>query len=88
MYVYIYMIKNDLQDVGFDLLLAYFVHEWDVANEDEGFISVVPIVPYSQLTPCAKWTYNVHNDRTYESRNSKTRNDFLFRYETFLLTLS
>ena len=22
------------------------------------------IVPYSQLTLCAKWTYNVHNDRT------------------------
>ena len=40
------------------------------------------IVPYSQLTLCAKWTYNVHNDRTQESRNSKTRNDFLFRYET------
>ena len=27
-------------------------------------------VPYSQLTLCAKWTYNVHNDRTYkEHRN-------------------
>ena len=23
-------------------------------------------VPYSQLTLCAKWTYNVHNDRTLE----------------------
>ena len=44
--------------------------------------------PYPQLTLCAKWTYNVHYDRTSESRNSKTRNDFLFRYETFLLTLS
>ena len=46
------------------------------------------IVPYSQLTLYAKWTYNVHNDKTLESRNSKTRKDFLFRYETFLLTLS
>ena len=49
------------------------------------------IVPYSQLTLCAKWvkwTSNVDYDRIYESRNSKTRNDFLFRYETFLLTLS
>ena len=27
-------------------------------------------VPYSQLTVCAKWTCNVHNDRTYkEHRN-------------------
>ena len=23
------------------------------------------------IAVCAKWTYNVHNDRTYESRNSK-----------------
>ena len=31
-------------------------------------------VPYSQLTLCAKWTYNVHNDRTYkEHRNLKIR---------------
>ena len=48
-------------------------------------------VRYSQLTLWANWTYNVHNDKTYkeqESRNSKTRNHFLFRYETFLLTLS
>ena len=28
------------------------------------------IVPYSQLTPCAKWTYNVHYSRIYkEHRN-------------------
>ena len=59
-------------------------------------ICIVPlhfsnIVTYSQLMPCAKWvkwTSNVRNNRTWESRNSKTRNDFLLRYETFLLTLS
>ena len=28
------------------------------------------VVPYSQLTLCANWTSNVHNDRTYkEHRN-------------------
>ena len=26
-------------------------------------------VLYSQLTLCGKWTYNVHNDRTYKDRN-------------------
>ena len=25
-------------------------------------------VPYSQLTVCAKWTYNVHNDRIYKEQ--------------------
>ena len=31
-------------------------------------------VPYSQLTLCAKWTYTVHNDRTYNKhRNPRIR---------------
>ena len=28
-------------------------------------------VPYSQLTVCAKWTYNVHNDRIYKEQESQ-----------------
>ena len=32
------------------------------------------VVPYSQLMRCAKWTYNIHNNRTYkEHRNLKIR---------------
>ena len=30
-----------------------------------------PNVPYSQLTVCAKWTYNVLNDRIYKEQESQ-----------------
>ena len=38
---------------------------------DLGTFNVKGIVPYSQLTLCAKWTYNVHNDRIYKEQESQ-----------------
>ena len=35
------------------------------------FIFVLSPVPYSQLTVCAKWTYNVHYYRTYKEQESQ-----------------
>ena len=32
-------------------------------------LQLITIVPYSQLTLCAKWTYNVHYYRIYLSRD-------------------
>ena len=52
------------------LLISESVHVLRYACENLLLSSSLDCIPYSQLTLCAKWTYNVHYYRIYkEHRN-------------------
>ena len=45
-------------------MIVTMQQKYMVKFQFEEVFNVLNDVPYSQLTLCAKWTYNVHNDRT------------------------
>ena len=53
-----------MEDCYTDTLLNHFANLYSGGTYIFASLMVGSYVPYSQLTLCAKWTYNVHNDRT------------------------
>ena len=51
--------------------LINFLIDRSVDGYEQADIIIDISVPYSQLTVCAKWTCNVHNDRIYKEQESQ-----------------